>query len=195
VRTFKPTTPDDIKQLLSCVRLEYKNGHYYAIATNQEIASVQYLGETTEADGVVHLSVNQKLIDQCQTEIAFDSLLTITVVPEFAISTLTTMLGWESANCCIFPDETPMNDWRLWAPDKPVTTSKGVMYWDADHIAALAESSPSGKLYFPQHIDVDKPIVVRDLYDENWMGLFIPKPDVSQKQVKTGAKLPDWWLV
>lgn len=191
---FEPTTPDETKYLCSCVRLENKKGHAYAIATNHQVASIQYLGQTNEPDGVAHVVLDPQLIAQCQTEAQYSSFLQITTVPEIAIGAAKTMLGYNyPGNACFFPDETPMDKWREWGPDKSVA-NRGFMYWELDHITALTKTSPSGKIYFPENIDSDKPIVLRDVYDDNWVGLFIPNTNPGQKTPREPASLPAWWV-
>lgn len=184
---FHPNTDAETKQYLSCVRLEHSNGHSYAVVTNQKIAAIQYLGTTTHEDGAVHVVNDPKISEQCEVEIPFDS--TITVQSDGQLSTT---LGWGLENACIYPANTPMDGWREWFPDEPVRENKGFMYWDVDRVAALVASSTSGKICFPQFIDVDKPIVIRDAFDDDWCGLFIPKPDVGEQPVKQPAEKPIW---
>lgn len=191
---FHPLVDNETKELLNCVRLEYKNGHYYAVSTNKKIASIQYLGVTNEADSEAHIIVNEQLIEQCKSEAQYDSHIEIMCVPEIQASSFKTLMGYAyQGNACIFPDDKIMSEWREWAPDKPVTKTKGIQYWNADNIAALAASSPSGAVFFPEHIDTDKPVIMRDLNDPNWCGLFMAEPGPNDRQVKDGAELPTWW--
>ena len=184
---FETTTDPETKQYLSCLRLENKSGHSYAVVTNQKIAAIQYLGMTNTEDGVIHIINDETIRQQCETEIPFDSFL-----QSDSDGNLMTTFGWGMQDGCIFPTNTPMDGWREWFPDEPVTENKGFMYWDVDRVASLAKSSTSGKIYFPQFIDVDKPIIVRDMYDENWCGLFIPKPDIGDQSPKQPAEKPIW---
>lgn len=190
---FETTTDEETRQVLSCVRLEYKDGRYCAVATNQRIAAIQYLGETDQPDGAAHIINDDTILKQCDVEMQYDSSFHITALPEFAVTTVRSLMGWEfTGNAGIFPTNTPMDTWRKWFPDSPVTKGRGVMYWNADQIAALAATAPSGKLYFPRHIDIDKPVIIRDLLDDSWCGLFMPKPHATEKQVDEQAELPKW---
>lgn len=190
---FKPSTDQDLVKKLSCVRLEYKNNRYYAIVTNKEIAAIQYLGTTEQPDHAIHLTVNERLINQIKNEIPYDSFLIIETIPGMAVTTLTTTLGYRyNDDPCIYPDETPMDNWKDWFPDKLADANRGIMFWNADHVAALAASAPSGKIFFPKFIDVNKPIIIRDTLDDSWCGLFIPKPDFDEPQVNQGAEMPKW---
>lgn len=190
---LRPPIDTELQHLISCVRIENKNNNAYAIATNKEIASIYYLGETQSENGHIDLIINDDITKQAEYESSFSSLFYVTSFPEFATATLKSLLGWEySSNVGIFPDSTPLDKWRTWFPDKPITSSRGFMYWDLDQLSLLANSSPSGKIYFPAHIDVEKPIILRDVYDENWCGLFIPNPDYNEKQLKESAGIPKW---
>ena len=189
-KLFKPTIDPETKRVLECVRLEYRNGHYYAIATNQEIASIQYLGSTDRPDQAVHVVNDDAIIAQAQAEVGFDSSLIVTM---HETPTLTSMYGWIYQGAPIIrPADTPMDGWQDWFPDSLPTKNKGIMFWNADHVAALSASAPSGKIYFPEFVDVDKPIVVRDRLDGNWCGLFVPKPEPTDTPIKQGAEIPSW---
>lgn len=186
--------PDNDREALSCIRLEYNNGHYYAIATNRKIASIQYLGATEQPDHVIHIRNDNEIIEMCKHETLFDSSLHIQVIPEFNMTTMTsTMTGWQyEKDPCLYVDESPLDKWREWFPDNVANQSSGVMYWLADQVEALAKSSPSGHLYFPEFIDTNEPVVVRDLLDDNWCGLFVPKPSPQGVQVNKSAEIPSW---
>lgn len=190
---FQPSTPDEIVQKLRCVRVEHRKGKTFAIATNYKIAAVEYIGETTEPDGFAHIIADKTLIDQCKNESPFASMLEIITIPEIATASAKTMLGFiYQGNACIFPDNTPMDDWLSWADTKTVTKNNGAMFWNLDYILPLFEASPSGKIVFPAFIDVDVPVVLRDRKHDNWVGLFMPKPAPADG-VAEPAVLPIWW--
>lgn len=192
-RQFDKTTDFDTKKMISCVRLEYRKGHYYAIATNQQIAAIQYLGRTDQPDGEAHVVNDDVLIKQCIQETLYDSSLFVQVIPEFALANIVTTTGWAyKGQGCIYPENGPLDTWRNWFPDKNPTKSNGIMYWNIDHIESLARSSPSGHLYFPKFIDVEKPVVIRDRFDDNWCGLYIPRPHLSDGSITKEAEKPAW---
>lgn len=189
---FKPSMDEELKKLLSSVRLENKNGKSYAISTNQQIASVYFLGETQEPDGSAQLIIDNQIIEQCKQELIYDSCLMISAIPEFALGSARSMLGWEyQGNCCMFPDENPTDNWRDWF--KEASANRGFMQWDVDQLAYLAESSPSGKIYFPEKIDSDVTVIIRDVYDDSWCGVFVPKPSPEEKQALKEARKPEWF--
>ena len=191
---MKPSMGADDKERLSCVYLEYKDGHYYAVSTNRQLASVYYLGEINQPDAHAFVVRDDRLIKQCDFEMQYDSSFVFTVVPEIAVGTARTLMGWEmEGNCCIFPEFSPQITWRDWGfPDKTPQANNGVMYWDISNVTSLAATSPSGKVYFPQHIDVKKPVVIRDIHDDNWCGMFMADPCPEDKQVTKPAEIPTW---
>lgn len=191
---IEPNTPEEIKAQLSCVRIENIQGNIYAIATNQKIAVVEHIGMTTEPDGVAHVVIDNKLVEQCRNETPYDSSLEIITVPEIALASAKTLFGYSyTGNACIFPDQPILDTWRTWAARDAAKKSKGAMYWNVDHIASLVASCPSGKVVFPEFIDVDKPVILRDIKSDRWIGLFVGKPAPLDPLVEP-ATLPPWWF-
>lgn len=180
---FEPTTDTETRTLLNAVRLENRNGQLFAVVSNQKIAAVEHLGTTDQPDSVAHLNPSAL--------IALQGLLTITVMPEIALATCQDEQSNIVGDCCHWFDNTPLDGWREWAAPS-ATESKGAMYWDLYHIETLLAASPSGKVVFPQFVDVEKPIVLRDRYVEGWVGLFIPSPPIGEPAVKP-AELPTWF--
>jgi len=192
---FEPSIEHEIKDQLNVLRLENFNGKSYAIATNQKIAAVEYLGPTNEPNGCAHVILDSVMIEKAKEESAYGSFFEVSTIPEIAAGAVKSMLGWAyPGNPCRWFDKTAMNDWRKWVNEKPVKT-KGAMYWDLSHLQTLLQSSPSGKIIFPEMIDVDYPILIRDRMNDNWFGLFVAKPteaDAALNPVKA-ATLPIWW--
>lgn len=194
--------PDNVtseeRAVLRCVRLERKAGHDYAIASNRKIAAIYHLGTSQEPDNLVHVIVDAELVKQCNNEKPFNSSLAITVLPELQIASAKTTLGFNyPGNVAIFPAKTPLDGWRSWVPDKPVTSSVGAMAWNIDDMVALNSASPTGQIAFPQFIDANKPVVVRDISSPDWVGLFMPNriDDAGKAYTVEPAVLPGWWSV
>jgi len=178
---------------LKCIRLENHKGKSFAISSNCTIACVEYLGETTEPDGVVHIKMDKKLLDKCKEERIYNSILQIEYVPELALGKATTMFGYQHPeNPCLFFERTVMDDWRKWTSNKKTENYEHAMSWDVIHIKMLFETSPSGKVVFPRNLDVNIPIILRDVKDPKWVGLFIGKLDNKDEPVGE-AELPEWW--
>lgn len=187
IKFFEPTTDDQTKQMLSTVRLEHKSGKSYAVVTNHKIAAIEYLGQTSEPDSAVHL----KITDQLESLCVMGGTLTFTIIPEALISMVQNDYGMTVSDCCFWACEGPLNNWRKWAaPDASV--SEAVMQWTLFNVETMIAASPSGKINFPQFINANKPVTVRDASYENWVGLFFPKPSTTDPAANP-AKLPEWW--
>lgn len=187
---FEPSTRPDVKEKINTVRLENKNGKCYAIATNEKIAAVEFLHNTDQPDGYIHLVLDEGLLQQCKTEMMFDSKLHITAVEQLAVASAKTDLGYNfNGNCCYWFDDSPLNNWRKWIPKVIPAESTGAMYWNTHQIESLMKSSPSGHVIFPEFINATQPVLVRDIKDPNWFGLFIPENITAGARQ---AELPDW---
>lgn len=193
---FLPSCQPYERERLNCVRLEIADGKIYAIVTNQQVAAIELVGNVSDVKqkGCVHVKIDQQMIEHCKTAAFFDGTLTIDSFPEMAMANATsTIPGWAyTGSPCYWWDETPLNDWRTWVPDEPVKKHEGIMQWSMYQVQALAESCPTGELYFPKFIDSVKPVVLRDCGNPYWVGLFVPKPQGSVQKV--AAELPDWWF-
>lgn len=190
---FDLSTDPEISKQLSCVRIEVKDGHAFAISTNQKIAAIEYIGATEEKDCAFHIKADKQLIDQCVKEIPFDSFLNIIYIPEILMATISTMLGYNYAGNAadeIMPEASLLKNWRTWFPDEMPKKSHGFLYFDTDHLKTLCQSSPSGQIIFPEIINTDFPIVLRDKQNPNWCGLFFGK-DAELSDLK-GATMPEW---
>lgn len=181
---FEPTTSEDLKKQIRTIRLEIKSGKMFAVATNQQVAAVEYLGETKEPDDVCYLRLECEFLNETE------GLITVETIPEIALSTA--LHGAKLVNdCCLWFDNNIMDNWRSWI-GKQSGKHKGFMFWELYHIQTLFEASPSGKIVFPEDIDASEPVVLRDSENENWVGLFVP--DQRPGEIKCEpAKLPDWW--
>lgn len=190
---FTPSVDEETRQQLRCVRIENVKGHRIAIVANQKIAAIEYLGPTTDQDGVAHVMLDPMLLDVCKKESKFNSWLEINLIPEIATGIAQTMLGYtHKGNACMFPVNSVMNGWREWGPLKPVTKTTGPLFLNLDYIELLNKTSPSGKIVFAEHIDVSQPTVIRDRENECWVGLFFPAPPLTEPGA-IAAILPNWW--
>lgn len=187
---FEHTTPHDVREKINCVRLENRKGHSFAVSTNQKIAAIEYLGKTQAADGVIHVKIVPQIIESLKNEIAFDSMINVTSIPEIGVSSMQSTFGYSATDCCYWFEDTPLNLWREWIVEN-ATESKQPMYWNLFYVQSLIQASPSGKVVFPEFIDASKPVTLKDVSTDNWIGLFIPE-DVK---IKDEAKIPTWWYV
>lgn len=164
--------------------------HGAAIVTNRSVIVIE---RVIGGNGIAHLHLTLDLIEQCRKEAAFKSSLTITVNEALRFATAKTSLGYIApGNCCMW--STAVNELDRWKEiaeqARPIVKkSKGAMFWNGETIAALAGASPSGAIVFPEHIDISLPVVVRDAFDPDWVGLFC---STGQDDQRKPARLPDW---
>lgn len=190
-----------------CVRVEYINGHGYAIATNSIIMAVQYLGEVTrEFEFGISIVPIPALLAQCAIEKDFDGELTIDVINNDVVkfATVKTSFGYvQPGNCAYFPPDGlqrtpwigPVHDvggWKKIIPAELPKKSKGFMFMNTEEIVNLGKAAPSGRLVFPNFIDSSIPVVVNDSVDPEWFGAFLPREDKAISHM-TPAILPEWF--
>lgn len=173
---------------LSTIRLEIKNNRQYIIGYNKYIACVQYLGECADSDEVLYLDFNEKTLENLRFELNIGSDYIIETNPELALATVTTSLGSKYEKFVYWLDEDETDDWFSWFSESDENI--GFMYWDLYQIQTMFECSPSGEIIFPEHINANKPVIVADANNTEWLGVFIPRSD-SDKPLKP-ATLPEW---
>lgn len=179
--------PSDIAPPFRCIRLD--NG--LAVASDRKFMAIEKIAAF---EGVFYIKPDQALIDQCRTEAAFSSNLTITVNEMLRYTVAKSALGYvHPANIGVWHDESDFDKWRsvVMRCKEPAGANRGGMFWDADGIARLASASPSGAVVFEDIIDVSRPTLIRDVHDYNWLGVFNPW---STEQSAAPAKLPSWMV-
>lgn len=164
-----------------------------AIASNRYYMAIENIGGNT---GTVHIVADPVLIAKCREEAKFNGALTITVNEPLRYAVAKTTFGYiHPGNCAVWSDKPNLlATWRTIAARvrDPVMANNGGMYINADHLALLIATSPSGQVYFEENIDASgaRPILVRDCTDFNWIGLF--HPFKTTRQTYDGATLPNW---
>lgn len=179
--------PDDVGPWFNTIRID--NG--VAVATNRRILAAENVGGPA---GIIHVMADPALINQCRTEAAFSSTLTITVNEVLKYAVAKTTLGYvHPGNCVLFGDgDKDFDRWRSIVEQckTPAQTARGGMFWDADMIARLAAASPSGRVVFEEIIDATgRPTIIRDINEYNWIGVFQP---FSTEESYQPATLPSW---
>lgn len=176
------------------IYLEHKSGHSFAVASNMKLMGVEHLGATAEPDGGVNIRLDPHLIQQCEIEAPYSSLITGTYLPELGYAMLKTTFGWQLPNCQLISNHVNhLKDWRKTVPKSIPKKPDGALRMKASEIAQLGSSSPSGRIIFPECISLDVPVVVRDAIDPNWMGLFVSTlTDDGNPPTILAATLPDW---
>ena len=162
-----------------------------AVVTNRRFMAVEKLPDAN--NGVVHIPLIPKLIAQCKIEGPLKSNLYVQVLDGMGIASARTTLGWQyPGNACVVSSEINEFDrWRDVVQDARDVSHKpaGGMYWDAEGVAALAASAPSGCLVFAENIDTMRPTIIRDTRDYNWFGVFRPR---EPGQAFPPAVVPTW---
>lgn len=184
--------PEDTRKYFKSLYLERQSNTLFAVVTNGKLAAIERIGEDIGPDDCGAIAIDPVLIAQCEKEIVFNSKLIIVANPTLNYTAIKTTFGYSySGNAMVqLPEKNWFNSWREWAPNEMPVKTSGAMFWFGTLIHALATASPSGGLCFPEFIDNTKPVVVRDLNNDDWFGLFMP---VGQSGEKTeAASVPDW---
>ncbi len=177
---------------LRSVRLENSNGRAYAIASNRKIMAVEFLNETDQPDGAVNITVDPLFVHLIEHHMDDRHSLEIEYWPEFNISTAT--IGGEVCTTALRMPDTyePFRNWRGQFPTWLPKVDKGFVWFETEQLSNLGASSPSGMIALPEVLDNTRRVIVRDIHDPNWCGVFIPfNPD--QPNVKP-ATIPEWLL-
>ena len=174
----------DLKKL----KIEIKDKKCFLVGTNNTIACVQYLGVQEQADDSCYIDVTKSLQTLVYKELNNEGFLTFETIPEIAMGNVTDSKGQSYNDIIIWPDESPLDKWREWF--KLSTESSGFMYCTVIDIDTLWHCSPSGQIVFPEVINASEPVIVRDITDANWLGVFIPA--VDGKAIIKPATLPEW---
>ena len=190
------------QQRAECVSVCIMNrgGRVIGQATNSKIAAYEYLNVTDQPDGQVLVVIDPALVEQCKTEVPFGSFLTIQTNDALQFATAKTTLGYSYPDNAAIWNANPGNlhsflfD-KLHTEHKTLKKSRGAMHWYLDSLARLAGSAPSGRIVFPEFIDTELPVILRDPISENWFGAFIPDMNDRDKGATklVPATLPDWF--
>jgi hypothetical protein len=170
---------------LPFIKIEITNGRGYLIGTDETVACVEYLGEVNNADDSCYIKVDDKKIE---TEVNFGGTFTFETIPDLAMGSVTTTSGQDCSEFIIWPDESPLKNWKKWFTIS--NESHGFIYCDLMRLVTLWEISPSGEIVFPEVINSDEPVIIRDINDPNWIGVFMPVTD--SRDIMKPATLPEW---
>lgn len=170
-----PPADADVEPIIRTLRLD--NGR--VIATDRMFAAVE---QVAPFEGVFHITVSSALATQCEIETQFSSVLQVTPNPMLQWTSARTSLGYDvTENIGVYPVEpTAFDHWyeRIVAPClTPAPVSRGALVCQAEDVARLAATSPSGLVVFEGHIDISRPTLLRDAHSHDWVGFFHPRQD------------------
>lgn len=184
------------REALKTIFVEISDGNVIAVASNGPFMVVEYVGRTTEPDGSFNVYPVPELLAQCETEKQFDGVITFTANDLLKYTTAKTSFGFilnKNIGAFFSDEENIIRRWRDILPKKPAKETKGAMFWDVAGMAALVNASPSGKCTFPDYIDVRRAVIIRDIYNDNWFGAFLPVLFKDGKSVQVDpAIIPNW---
>lgn len=187
-------------KFLRSVRLEIKDGYSVAMVTSRLIMAIEFLGEDNSPDFSMNAVVDDALIKQCDLEKAFDSKLNFEYNPTLDYTMVKTSLGYshpgnasipKTTSCgVIVGEENITSKWRDVLPKKLPAETTGGMFSNMNNLALLASTAPSGLIIFPECIDVDQPVIVNDVHDPNWLGVFMSRPE--NMEAPDPVTIPGW---
>jgi len=163
------------------VYFEEKNNKRFILATNKRVVCVQFLAEGYGIDQNAAIVPNQQLIEQCDIERNFSSVVKFTSSDQMKYTTVKTQMGFTVADNLFSEIPEHFENWRTWFPEQVATKTKGVMFCNLDNLILIASCSPSGRVVFPARINTEIPVVLRDVHDPNWMGAFLPIEENGEK--------------
>ncbi len=180
------TTDTDLQHVL----LQCKDSQLYLIATDEQIAVAETIGQCESADFNVFIRIDDSFIDSLYSSILIDGITTIDIIPDICFADLTTDTGYKADKCFKWFDENKLLNWKKWFVS--ADSQQGFMYWNLYQINKLFKSSLSGNIVFPKLIDSSKPCIVRDIDNSDWIGVFIPS--CSEKSALKPAEIPQWLI-
>lgn len=179
------------EQYLRSLYFESTRGKLFIVATNAKIAAIECVENSGVADGSCAVVVTPELIDVCERETAYNGAISISVNDALNWTVVQTQFGFKmpTNGKADLPNDHHFATWRDWFPDKMPTKSSGGMHWEVTQIETLSRASISGSVTFPEFIDVSKPVIVNDLFNPLWCGLFMP---TAKEKTITPATRPVW---
>lgn len=168
-------------------------GDVLAIATNVKIAAIEHIGKTDVEPFGMNVCVDEAITQQCQIETAFNGMISFVNNPVLKFVSAKTSLGYiHTSNAGVYTDgKNEFKTWREWLPDELPKKTNGGIFSNLNNLSLLASSAPTGSVVFHKYIDKNAPVMVRDVHDDNWIGLFMPRPDAKNRSPEPFT-IPDW---
>lgn len=181
----------DSRKFLQCVRLEIHTEHILMIAACGPILVVERIksdGENADAGAVVHVTVEPEFLEFVERGVSTDDVLIVSPVPSWTAARLASgAMYFKNAE---WPGADQYPNWREIIPaDLPNKTTTALAF-NGDEIKRMSETAPSGEFVCPKFIDTNRPVIVRDIADSEWCGVFLSQ-DHNGRPFDP-AKIPDW---
>lgn len=183
-KSLEPKVNDEIK----CLRLELSTGKIILIGCNQYVACAELIAESNLPDEVCYIKVTEELTDYIRQEVEIGGYFEIETIPELAIASIKDSKNSTYNNVMIWSKNKTYDNWRKWFSTSD--ESKGFMYCTLYQVQTLFETSPTGEVVFPEILNNNEPVIIRDVNSDKWVGTFIPTYD--GRKVLKPAKLPEW---
>lgn len=185
------------RNYLRSIYVERRNGKLIAVVTNVKTAAIENLGVQPGDDCSVAIVADEKIIAQCNIEKNFGAALNIVVNDMLKYTAIKSTFGASyEQNCYVdLPQKCEFKLWRQWLPDALPVSPYGAMFSNLEMLSTLARTSPTGRVVFPAIIDARVPVVVRDVDDDRWLGVFVPNSldmETGEITYHAGAKFPEW---
>lgn len=181
-------------EYFNSVYFEIFNGNLIAVSTNIKFAAIELIGKIDHPNAKINIACKPELVKQCENELKFKGMLNITYLEILKHATVKTTFGYTTKeNVAVFSEiDNAMERWRTWFPEKFPNENNFPMFADTSSLYILANSSPSGTVMFPQFSS--SVVVVRDAYQENWLGLFLGSGILSdgRNTQDIDITLPEW---
>lgn len=169
-----------------------RSGFSYVWASSPHVLSCYNLGKSEGEDVTIVINYDPILTERCRIDGDADGELKV-MVPGGMMAIISSNMGYIHSGDLLNKDTAQVDEmWRRAVPDELPTTHNGALFIDTSLLPLLGASSPSGRFAFPEFIDSTKPVIVRDVVDPDWFGVFHPKQTTAS--ANTIAKLPGWFV-
>lgn len=186
-RIINVIPPDENREWLRSVFIERKRDHVWIGATNATFAAIQYMGVIPGNDGII--AIKGEALPLLPSRDAHCTINDMAGLDWCMISTTDGFSYGGDAAMRLPEGIETFKAWRDWIGPEATATGRA-MFINTDGLAALANSSPSGRVVFPRIIDAEKPVIIRDIADPDWLGIFVARP--SNGLFFDGATRPNW---
>lgn len=176
---------DDERKYLRSVLVEVAQGNVFIFATDSRFAAVAKIGESL-GEFRACITADDVLTNQANAEKPFASSVFVSA------EKVSTSLGFVyPGNPFVEAPQGKINEAFSWRQLFTVMHDKNHrnMFIDTERMRFMHACSPSGKIIFPNKIDTGKPIVVKDSIDDNWLGVFLARPNIGNQLF---GNLPEW---